>query len=341
MGVRIWSAIVLELIMASLAAGQEAKPINLVRPKGTGRMIYRADPAWTIKGLGMLDEGTRPVLEMVNRDPKMNLSYLMFENDTGKHDSVSCRKAVVEPILARMGEIMSIKNKRQETYTTKSGKVLTTYSFLMSTLGDVKIDQQNLYGFYGDASTCFEVHVSKIAYEPADAKVLEAELDRFEFEAGYRPTTMDYFQHGEILFRAQKRPGAAAYYYRAALDSVPVEGMDARQVTQRRVLTDQLVMSYGMTEQFKKSRDLATEAIKLDPEYPLNYYNLACADAEQGHAADAKVHLQQAFDRKANTLPGETMPDPTHDESFQKLKKNKEFWEFVQGFSTPMTLRRR
>ena len=62
-----------------------------------------------------------------------------------------------------------------------------------------------------------------------------------------------------------------------------------------------------------------------DPDYPLYYYNLACADAEQGKAADAKLHLQQAFDRKANTIPVEKLPDPTQDDSILKLKINKEF----------------
>jgi hypothetical protein len=31
-----------------------------------------------------------------------------------------------------------------------------------------------------------------------------------------------------------------------------------------------------------------------------------------------------------NTLPGETMPDPTSDDSILKLKSNQEFWSFVE-----------
>jgi hypothetical protein len=101
-------------------------------------------------------------------------------------------------------------------------------------------------------------------------------------------------------------------------------------ITMRRFAIDQLVMSLGMSGNLNLSRKYAQMGIETDPDYPLNYYNLACADAEQGKEADAKLHLQQAFDRKANTLPGEKMPDPTQDDSIQKLKKNKEFWGFVQ-----------
>ncbi len=88
-------------------------------------------------------------------------------------------------------------------------------------------------------------------------------------------------------------------------------------------------MSLGMSGDLKDSRAVAEHAIAADPEYPLNYYNLACADAEQGNATDARVHLQQAFDHRANVLKGESMPDPTKDDSILKLKKDKTFWAFV------------
>jgi hypothetical protein len=72
------------------------------------------------------------------------------------------------------------------------------------------------------------------------------------------------------------------------------------------------------------------DAVQKDPTYPLYYYNLACADAEQGDATNAKLHLQQAFDRRANVIKGEAMPDPTKDDSILKLKKDNDFWIFVQ-----------
>jgi tetratricopeptide (TPR) repeat protein len=98
----------------------------------------------------------------------------------------------------------------------------------------------------------------------------------------------------------------------------------------RRIATDQLEMSLSMSGDLKNSRAIAQQAIANDPDYPINYYNLACADAEQRDAANAKIHLQQAFDRRANTIKGEVMPDPTKDDSILKLKKDKTFWAFVE-----------
>ena len=93
-------------------------------------------------------------------------------------------------------------------------------------------------------------------------------------------------------------------------------------------------MALGMSGDLKNGRAVAELAASADPDYPINYYNLACADAEQGNAAQAKLHLQQAFDRRVNVLQGEQMPDPTKDDSILKLKGDKEFWAFVQSLAT-------
>lgn len=151
-------------------------------------------------------------------------------------------------------------------------------------------------------------------------------LAAFRPNLAYQPRAIDYFRLASLLFRAS--PDLAAPYYKSSLDALP---NDSGSITPRRVVTDQLVMSLGMSGDTKASRALAQKAITSDPDYPINYYNLACLDAEQGNAADAKLHLKQAFDRRANVLKGESMPDPTKDDSILKLKKDSEFWAFVHS----------
>lgn len=153
---------------------------------------------------------------------------------------------------------------------------------------------------------------------------MKAVVADFHPDLNYRPNAGDYFRLASILFK--NSPGLAAPYYKSSLDAMP---NDPGYMTTRRVTTDQLVMSLGMSGDMKDSRAVAEKAIVTDPDYPINYYNLACADAEQGNAADAKTHLQQAFDRRANVLKGELMPDPAKDDSILKLKKDKAFWAFV------------
>ena len=113
---------------------------------------------------------------------------------------------------------------------------------------------------------------------------------------------------------------------------VPSDGAPFNSaILARRVMRDQAGMSYGISGNLTKSRSIFEKGLADDPSYPLNYYNLACADAGEKKLSDARRHLQQAFDRKANVNPGESMPVPTEDESFLPYKDNREFWTFVQG----------
>jgi hypothetical protein len=99
-------------------------------------------------------------------------------------------------------------------------------------------------------------------------------------------------------------------------------------------MRDQAGMSYGISGDLAKSRGIFEKGIADDPDYPLYYYNIACADAGEKKLSDAKLHLQQAFDRRANVNPGEAMPVPTEDDSFLPYKSNQEFWTFLQRLKT-------
>ena len=130
------------------------------------------------------------------------------------------------------------------------------------------------------------------------------------------------FYLAQMLFREERYAGAAVFFQKA-------RGLEkaGKQLTtiQDRVLTDQLVMSYGISGDLKNARELLREAIAKDPEYPLNYYNLAGADAEEGHKTEALANIQRAFDRKANVISGEKIPDPNADSSFQKYSNDPDF----------------
>jgi Tfp pilus assembly protein PilF len=127
---------------------------------------------------------------------------------------------------------------------------------------------------------------------------------------------------GQTLFRQEKYAEAAASFQKTRDLQKSGKQLNA---TQDRILTDQLVMSYGVTGEMKKAHTLLDEAIAKDPEYPLNYYNRACAFAEEGDKSKALSNLEMAFQRKANVLKGEQMPDPRSDSSFQKYARDPDF----------------
>jgi hypothetical protein len=51
--------------------------------------------------------------------------------------------------------------------------------------------------------------------------------------------------------------------------------------------------------------------------------------------AKAIDYLRKAFALKANAIPGEDMPDPRRDDSFQRFMSNDQFRKFADSLFTP------
>lgn len=99
---------------------------------------------------------------------------------------------------------------------------------------------------------------------------------------------------------------------------------------QHRILVDQLVIAYGISGNFKKVHALLDDAIRQDPDYPLNYYNLACAYAGEGDKAKMLANLSTAFQHKDHVVKGEQMPDPRSDGSFQNYMHDADFVKLMK-----------
>ena len=317
-------------LSAVTVAAQQPKTFNFVAPSGNGRVILSPGSNWQPQSIILLDAGTRPVLTFKNKVSDVDLSVILFPNDTGAPTSESCREAVMRPILANLANSAIVKNIAKEMRPRAKGPALALESYFIVRVGDTPLLQQNLFGFFGDRSVCAEVHISKPVYVSADAPQFEGTLKLFRFDRGYAPTSQDYSAMGTIYFAAGRSFTSAAVYYQRALDTLDSA---ASNLNARRFLIDQLSMSYGQSGDMARSRKINEDAIASDPDYPLYYYDLACADAEEGSADAARTHLQQAFDRRQNVLPGETFPDPASDDSFARLKDDKEFQDFVTQIS--------
>jgi tetratricopeptide (TPR) repeat protein len=312
---------------------QSNDTIHLVMPHGPGGIIAETLNGFHPSSIALYDQGTRPVLSIVNDKSGVNVSYILFPNNTQAPNAKSCGDAVVNVILNREKSHSKIENEVRANRILKStGQSTYAVAFYEESMESRPIHQQELFGFFGDKNTCAEIHISKALMKPGDMPLLEAELERFNCDLEYAPSSRDYGALATIYFGAAKDYPSAATYYDAALDTYDDKPMDRYDsVTMRRVLTDQASMAYGMSGDLAKSRAINEAAIARDPLYPLYYYNLACADAEAGNASAARTHLEQAYARRANTLKGETLPDASKDDSILKLKSNADFWTFVQS----------
>lgn len=316
-------AIVVWLLQLGDISAQSTKrqSLMLVTWFGPGAIELPAGEDWKPQAFAVYDGGRRPVAQY-QKGADLNVSFILFENQSGTPTALGCRDDAVAPIIEQLGK--QISKRVDGEMKTVRGDALATTSYLVSmTPGHY---QHNIFGFAGSATTCAEIHVSTVVETSAQEGAMEALAAAFQPNLDYKPVAIDYFRIASILFKSA--PAAAAPYYRSTLAVLP----DAsNSLTLRRLATDQLVMSLGMSGDVAGSRAVAEKAIDSDPDYPINYYDLACADAEQGNAKDAKEHLKQAFDRRANVLQGESMPDPTKDGSILKLKRNAEFWTFVES----------
>jgi tetratricopeptide (TPR) repeat protein len=186
----------------------------------------------------------------------------------------------------------------------------------------------SLRGFVANGDLCGDLEFysgSPISAEDQDLKGIFA---GYQLDESYVPRFNDIFVYAQLLYKADAYK-AAAPMFEAALARLKDEPAAATK-DGRRILIDQAGMAYGMSGEIAKARGLFEKAIMDDPDYPLFYYNLACADAEEKKLADARLHLQPAFDRKSNVISGETMPDPTKDDSFLPFHDDMDFWGFLQ-----------
>jgi hypothetical protein len=309
---------------------QSHAPLNLVVPNGKGRIIIPAAAngiQW--QTVNLYDQGVRPVFQITNKSNDVVISYALFPNKTGSSSPNICRDDIVSAAtrgLSQVPGMSDIKQIKKTDHAPINGQQIALGSYFVNSIAGGEVKQQNMFIVAAGPTLCAEMHISKTPFQSSDDALLTTQAETFTFDPYYTPSAEDYFTLGSIFYNVTKSYESAAVYYQRALDTLPPNV----SLKIKRVLTDQLAMSYGISGQIKESRAINEAAIKADPDYPLYYYNLACADAEQHKAADAKLHLQQAFERKANTLPNEYLPDPTQDDSILKLKKDKEFWAFVQ-----------
>jgi len=192
-----------------------------------------------------------------------------------------------------------------------------------------RVNQESLFACQFYDNTYIDVHISKVNYVTADEPLFADVLNAMHIDKVQR-SSLELLRQASGLYLQHNYQGAIGPY------SQSLELEKANPTLEKSlwyVLVDNLGMSYGVTGNLQKAKETFEYGVSKDPEYPLFYYNLACTYAEMDDATEAKDYLKKAFDHKANTMPGERLPDPRKDDSFQKLMKNKEFRELAEALA--------
>ena len=282
---------------------------------------------WHAQGYQIVETSAKPngaEIGLRGKDSSGRITFLAFlflMPDKAPISSAKCRNGAME---MERKQNATLRIETASEMPSVSGPPIARVNYIEQEPGK----GMTLYvarGFIANAGICADLEFySEAPINTQDAQ-LKAIFESFRLNPDYKPDFNDIFLYGEILFRHQMYADAGPVF-EVALQNLPE---DPSHITMRRVTIDQAGMSYGIAGDIPKARAMFNSAIQKDPDYPMYYYNLACADAQEKNLADAQVHLRQAFDRKANVIHGEAMPDPTKDDSFLPYRDNKEFWAFL------------
>jgi tetratricopeptide (TPR) repeat protein len=252
------------------------------------------------------------------------LAFLFRVAEPAPLTAVKCRDKV-------MDAEMKHNSKLQITATTDGSPAVASYTVQ----GGGKT-YSNVRAFVANGDVCGDLDFYSDKPLGVEDTEVKKTLATYLLDEAYVPKYLDGFLYAQLLYSSQQYRAAGPVYESALqkLKANPAEipsGAKPDRKTMIRVLTDQAGMSYGMSSNTAKARAIFEKAIAEDPDYPMYYYNLACADAEEKNLTGARQHLTEAYARKANVNAGEQMPDPTTDDSFLPYRGNKEFWSFVES----------
>jgi len=211
---------------------------------------------------------------------------------------------------------------------------LETMAYTIAEVDGRPVNQRNVFACLVKEDVFVDLHLSKMFYKASDQPLFDAILQSVTF-AAKEPVTapvpvgnsMELWGEGGRFFLAHQYREAIAPYQKA-LDIEKIAPTLDKNFW--RVLVDNLGVAYGITGDLERAKEVLDYGVSQDSTYPMFYYNLACVSAKKGDANDTKVFLKLAFDYRNNVIPGERLPDPRVDDSFQRLLLlDKEFRQWV------------
>jgi hypothetical protein len=312
------------------AAAQTTDDANfkLALPEHRGQLIWSAD------GFKIIQSSAKPNgrelgIRGKNESGRLTfLGFLFLFPDQAPLTSASCRDGVMSPEKKSDAHLKILATLDS---TRPGGPPVSLVSY--TTRGDNSKAAYMVRGFTGSGDICGDLEFYSDTPISADDAALKQAFASYRLDENYSPQFNDAFVYAQTLYQARMYKAAAPIFEiaLAKLRENPDTATIRDAKTTKRVVTDQEGIAYGMAGDIQNARRLFEKAIAEDPDYPMYYYNLACADAEDKNLAGAREHLQQAFARKANVISGETMPDPTRDDSFLPYRDNKAFWTFLKS----------
>lgn len=212
-------------------------------------------------------------------------------------------------------------------------KQIPTLEYMIKEFQGQPVNQKHLNAYIVHGGFWAHIHLSKVGWRAGDEKLFYDIVDSVKFAAGGVAAAaselrsgggaaMDLMREGSVLFMRRDYKAAAVPYARA-LELEKQNPQLSRDL--RRVLIDNLTMSYGISGDLKRAKETAEYGLSKEPDYPMFHYLLANTYAEMGDLDNTILYLKRAFARRKNMINGERMPDPRTDGSFTRFMKDEKF----------------
>jgi hypothetical protein len=336
------------ILKPSFASAQESAPQDRLTLSFPGKnwVIEINSPGFVVESQDRKPDGREYLLA---RNPKAEIVLsVTLEQAKGGANGKTC-----PDYLHKRMDSMSSLNPSEVSYSEIAQMAVVEY-FVASIQG-MPVRQKNFVACTTNDDVYVDIHLSKAKFQSSDESLFTDVLSHVRVTdrvaavaaksspaspsaqsgssingavANSGASSMDYFREGSRHFMSQDYRGAIAPY-ESALD---MEKKTSRLSTDLwRVLVDNLAMAYGISGDLDSSERTYDYGLGKDPSYPGFYYGMACVWAERNNMNNAMDNLQKAFALKANVIPGESIPDPRHDDSFQRFMSNSRFRKFVDS----------
>lgn len=199
--------------------------------------------------------------------------------------------------------------------------------YLIKKVANKKINMKNVNAYLVKEDIWVDIHLSKIEFESTEDKLFKEVLKTVKFINNYEPDISFYFGFASSCYLQENYRDAIKYYEKALNFEKKAPQLDQSSL---RVLIDNLGMSYGISGELIKAKEIFEYGIKIDSTYPMFYYNLACTYGEMDNEKEMIENLRKAIKYKDNMISGEKFPDPRKDSSFQRFVNDEQFLKVIE-----------
>src|SRR5215831_11107728 len=336
------------LLLSLILLSPSTRSVYSQQPEGSSVRLTVPKAPWT-----MFISGAAPVLNRQEINPDGSRGYFMLVDEKAEMFA----SLYIEPV----NKCKTSKECRDMVWKLGNPAWQKPQNVKLSEIGEISIlellvpeyqgrpiRQQNMYAEFVVEGYWVDLHLSKALYQDQDRGLFERMVKSVRFEPKKGDVADDRRSQPDPDGRIAKETmqlvaqASAAYLKRDYKKSIQlyskVLDLEGKQATLDkniwRVVVDNLGMSYGISGDNKKAKEVFEYGLSKDGAYPMFYYNLACAHAEMNDLDNAIKNLRLAFNYKANVIPGEQMPDPAGDDSFARFLSNSRFRKLLEEISS-------